>query len=178
MKSTGIIRRIDDLGRVVIPKEIRRNLRIREGDPLEVYIEDDKIIYKKYSPIGEINEIAYSYAEVLESVSCHSVLITDRDCIVAVAGVSKREYIERIISHELEDIMETRRTYQYDKDSLVHPVRELPRVASVVCPIISQGELYGSVVLLADDRYTTPSDVELKLAQYTASLIGSQFSEY
>ena len=177
MKSTGIVRRIDDLGRVVIPKEIRRNLRIREGDPLEVYIEDDKVIYKKYSPIGDMANIAYTYAEALGAISGHSVLITDRDYVVAVSGVSRRDYLERTISSELEDVIEKRYPYQYNQESLVHPVAEFPRAASVVYPILSQGELYGSVVLLADDRYTTPSDVELKLARYTASLIGSQLHE-
>ena len=91
MKATGIVRRIDDLGRVVIPKEIRRTMRIREGDPLEIFTDNDgEVIFKKYSPIGELSEFAGQYAEVLFKVGGHPVVITDRDHVVSVAGLPKK----------------------------------------------------------------------------------------
>ena len=99
MKATGIVRRIDDLGRVVIPKEIRRTLRIREGDPLEIYTDTNgEVIFKKYSPIGELSDFASQYAEVISKISGKPMIISDRDHIIAVAGVSKKEYLERKIT--------------------------------------------------------------------------------
>ena len=178
MKATGIVRRIDDLGRVIIPKEIRRSLRIREGDPLEIYVEDGAIIYKKYHPISSLSSFVGKFAQVLESLSSHSVLITDRDSVVAVSGVSKREYIERTITTELEAIIESRRQYTYNPDNIVCPVfYDNCRQASFVIPIIANGDIYGSVVLLADDRIQTPSEVDVKLAQNTAAMIGSMLEE-
>ena len=103
MKATGIVRRIDDLGRVVIPKEIRRTLRIREGDPLEIYTATDgEVIFKKYSPVGELAEFASQYADVLAKISSMPTIITDRDHVIAAAGVSKREFLERRVTTVLE----------------------------------------------------------------------------
>lgn len=177
MKATGIIRRVDDLGRVVIPKEIRRTLRIREGDPLEIYVENDSVIYRKYFPMDTIVSLAKQYAEVLDRVSAHPVLITNRDYVIAASGVSKREYLEKGITNELEDMIENREPYQYKNESPVHPVNGNTRVASVIYPIISQGEIYGSVILLADDRLKTPNESELKLAQTAAAFLGLQLDE-
>ena len=92
MKATGIVRRIDDLGRVVIPKEIRRTLRIREGDPLEIYTDrDGEVILKKYSPIGEIAAFAKDYTESLFRSMGHIACICDRDMVVAASGVPRKE---------------------------------------------------------------------------------------
>src|SRR5689334_9413629 len=111
MKATGIVRRIDDLGRVVIPKEIRRTLRIREGDPLEIFVDrDGEVILKKYSPIGELGDFAKEYAESLSESTSHITLITDRDNIIAVAGASKKDYLEKQIGSMLENCMENRKT--------------------------------------------------------------------
>ena len=102
MKATGIVRRIDDLGRVVIPKEIRRTMRIREGDPLEIFTDrDGEVIFKKYSPIGELGEFAVQYAETLSKTSGHSVCITDKESVIAVSGASKKEILEKRISSSL-----------------------------------------------------------------------------
>ena len=112
MKATGIVRRIDDLGRVVIPKEIRRTLRIREGDPLEIFTDrEGEVILKKYSPIGELTEFANEYCESLYEATNYTSIISDRDTIIAVAGGSKKEYLQKRISPELEKIMESRKTY-------------------------------------------------------------------
>lgn len=112
MKATGIVRRIDDLGRVVIPKEIRRTMRIREGDPLEIYTDrEGEVIFKKYSPIGELMAFAAQYADTLNKTSGMSVVISDRDVIIACSGVSKKEYTEKKLSSEIEDIIESRALY-------------------------------------------------------------------
>lgn len=177
MKATGIVRRVDDLGRVVIPKEIRRTLRIKDGDALEIYIEDGSIIYRKYYPMDNLTSLAAQYAEVLNNMSAHAVLITDRDHVVTACGVSRREYLERLITFDLEHVLECRRAYKYQADQLLHPVDGLSTVAAYVHPIISRGELYGSVVLLADDKNCVPSEVDMKLAQQVAALLGKQLEE-
>src|SRR5574344_2838525 len=112
MKATGVVRRIDDLGRVVIPKEIRRTLRIKEGDPLEIFTEKEgEIILKKYSPIGELSEFATEYAETLNKTTGHIACITDKDTVIAVSGASKKELLEQNVSPELEKIMEDQEKY-------------------------------------------------------------------
>ena len=114
MKATGIVRRIDDLGRVVIPKEIRRTMRIREGDPLEIYTDrEGEVIFKKYSPIGELAGFASQYAETLQKTCSMAVIICDRDAVIASAGVSRKEYFERKVSSELENIIESRNLYSH-----------------------------------------------------------------
>src|SRR5690606_29266634 len=96
LKATGIVRRIDDLGRVVIPKEIRRTLRIREGDPLEIFVDrDGEVILKKYSPIGELGDFAREFAESLYDALGHIALIADRDVIIAAAGAPRKEFMDK-----------------------------------------------------------------------------------
>ena len=112
MKATGVVRRIDDLGRVVIPKEIRRTLRIKEGDPLEIFTDKEgEVILKKYSPIGELSEFAAEYAETLTKTTGHIAYITDKDTVIAVSGASKKEWLEQGISQELEKILEKQRSF-------------------------------------------------------------------
>ena len=111
MRATGIVRRIDDLGRVVIPKEIRKTLRIREGDPLEIFTaKDGEVILKKYSPIGELNEFSQEYAETLGETLGYGVIITDLDSIISVSKLPKKDYKEKSISKELEQLIENRET--------------------------------------------------------------------
>ena len=101
MKATGIVRRIDDLGRIVIPKEIRRTLRIKEGDPLEIFTDKEgEVILKKYSPIGELSEFATEYAETLNKTTGHIACITDKDTVIAISGASKKEWLEKEVSNE------------------------------------------------------------------------------
>ena len=112
MKATGVVRRIDDLGRVVIPKEIRRTLRIKEGDPLEIFTDKEgEVILKKYSPIGELSEFATEYAETLNKTTGHIACITDKDTVIAISGASKKEWLEKEVSNELERIMEDKEQY-------------------------------------------------------------------
>lgn len=180
MKATGIVRRIDDLGRVVIPKEIRRTMRIREGDPLEIYTSNDgEVIFKKYSPINELSEGAVQAAEVVQKLSGAPVVVFDRDHVVAVAGVQKKEYNERRLSPALEEILESRRPYVYSGDSRnqVLPVEGIGKHALAISPIISAGDISGAVAILAGDSGSKASDQQLMLAQAAAMFLGKQIEE-
>ena len=179
MKATGIVRRIDDLGRVVIPKEIRRTMRIREGDPLEIYTDNDgEVIFKKYSPIGELSPYSAQYADVLCKNAGYPALICDRDHVVAAAGVSKKEYIDRRISAALEELIEARRAYTShgDGDALC-PVDGLDRRAVVMFPVIASGDINGAIVLLENDSGTPPRDTEIRLVEVAAGFMGKQMEE-
>ncbi|MDO4494677.1 MAG: stage V sporulation T C-terminal domain-containing protein [Clostridiaceae bacterium] len=179
MKATGIVRRIDDLGRVVIPKEIRRTMRIREGDPLEIYTDaDGEVIFKKYSPIGELSSITGQYAEVLARGTGLAVIITDRDSVIACAGISRKEVIDRRVSQSLESIMEKRENYVCAVDSeRMKPVEGIEREAAVAFPIIGGGDVSGSIVMLLNDNGSCPTQTETKLAQIAASFLGKQMEE-
>lgn len=180
MKATGIVRRIDDLGRVVIPKEIRRTMRIREGDPLEIFTnKDGEVIFKKYSPIGELSDFAGKYAETLAKTSGVATCITDRDSVIAVSGIPKREVMDKRVSAELEKLMD-------DKDNYVKTRSGASNVwiidgfdkysANVVYPIVSEGDTIGSVVLLGDEE-SPAGEIEAKLAQTAAGFLGRHMEE-
>lgn len=147
MKATGIVRRIDDLGRVVIPKEIRRTMRIREGDPLEIFTDNDgEVVFKKYSPVGEMSPFANQYADVMSRACGLPVVISDRDHVVAVAGLPKKDYYERRVSAQLEELMEQRQTHiaKAGDQKRLQPVESMERYASVAVPIIASGDVTGS----------------------------------
>ena len=178
MKATGIVRRIDDLGRVVIPKEIRRTMRIREGDPLEIFTDrDGEVIFKKYSPIGELTGFAAQYAETLHKTCELSVIICDRDSVVACAGVPKKEYADRTLSQELEAVCEKRSLYaRRNGDGKMLAIND-GGSHYVLCamPIISEGDIVGCVAAMApNDADVYPEAVELKLVQTAAGFLGRQ----
>ena len=174
MKATGIVRRIDDLGRVVIPKEIRRTMRIREGDPLEIFTESDgTVIFKKYSPIGELGEFATQYAETLSKTSGLPLVISDKDAIIAVSGVSKKDLADKKISTDLEKVMSDKTVFMAntsDKSIQVIDGNENYK-AGVVAPIIYDGDTIGSVVFLMSDKGNI-GEVETKLAEAAAGFLG------
>ena len=181
MKATGVVRRIDDLGRVVIPKEIRKTLRIKEGDPLEIFTDrEGQVILKKYSPIGELSEFATGYAETLAKTTGHIACITDKDTIIAVAGGSKKEFLEQDISKELEKLMEDREVYVSKENSdIAMPIiknekEDRSKNAQVVYPIISNGDTIGTVILMSKDKKEKMNDVEKKVAQSAATFLASQ----
>lgn len=173
MKATGIVRRIDDLGRVVIPKEIRRTMRIREGDPLEIYTEKDgEVIFKKYSPIGELGDFACNYAETLAKTSGRAVCITDRDSVIAVSGLPKKELMEKRVSTELEKVMNDKEHINSQSSRSVSVADGNDKYnARVVFPIVSEGDTIGSVLFVMDDD-ENPSEVETKLAETAAGFLG------
>lgn len=178
MKATGIVRRIDDLGRVVIPKEIRRTMRIREGDPLEIYTDNDgEVIFKKYSPIGELSNFAGQYAEVLYKTHGIPVAVCDRDHVVAAAGIPKKEILGRRVASQLEEIIEQRKRYFYAKSDWREkkfPVEGLNRHASVICPIIAQDSVCGCIALMPEETDGIVTGTDIKLAQMVATLLGQQ----
>lgn len=179
MKATGIVRRIDDLGRVVIPKEIRRTMRIREGDPLEIYTDTDgEVIFKKYSPIGELGPYTKQYVDVLGRTTGVPVVICDRDHVIAVSGMPKKDMVGKRISPLLESYMERRSTYVFgqDKDNLIVS-EDSPIPVSVMSPIIGGGDVMGAVVLMGSDKMSAPSQTDIKLTQVAAGFLGKQMEE-
>jgi AbrB family transcriptional regulator (stage V sporulation protein T) len=181
VKATGVVRRIDDLGRVVIPKEIRKTLRIKEGEPLEIFTDrEGQVILKKYSPIGELSEFATGYAETLSKTTGHIACITDKDTIIAVSGGHKKEFLEKNISDELEQLMEGKEIYTSKENSnMSMPIiqddnDERKYNSQVVYPIISNGDTIGTVILMSKDTKTKMNDVEKKVAQSAATFLGSQ----
>lgn len=176
MKATGIVRRIDDLGRIVIPKEIRRSFRIKEGDPLEIYTEaDGEVIFKKYSPIGELSAFAGQYADVLNKNGGCSIAISDNEHIVAASGISKREVMERRVSREVEDIMDRRSVMIATKDvTPINAIEGYNRKASVVYPIIYGGDVSGSIMLIENENGSLPDETQIKLVQVAAAFLGKQ----
>lgn len=181
MKATGVVRRIDDLGRVVIPKEIRKTLRIKEGAPLEIFTgKEGEIILKKYSPIGELSEFATEYAETLAKTTGHIACITDKDTVIAVSGGSKKEYLEQGISPELEQIMDEKENYtSKENNDQAIPITKneensKKKNAQVVYPIIADGDVIGTVILLSKDENTKMNEVEQKVVQSAASFLGTQ----
>ncbi len=180
MKATGIVRRIDDLGRVVIPKEIRRTLRIREGDPLEIFTDrDGEIILKKYSPIGELGAFAKEYAESLAKNAGHITCIVDKDQIIAVSGGVKKEFMEKHISSELEEVINNRNTLIANRnDSNFVPILEDDSESynhELITPIICEGDVLGAIVMLSDSQ--SMGEVEGKLAQTAAGFLGKQMEQ-
>ena len=181
MKAAGVVRRIDDLGRVVIPKEIRKTLRIKEGDPLEIFTDKEgEVILKKYSPIGELSEFATEYAETLAKTTGHIACITDKDTVIAVSGASKKEFLEQGISEELEKLLEDKENYtSKENNDISVPItrndnKDRKFNSQVVYPIISDGDVIGSVILLSKDSGTKMSEVEQKVVQSAASFLGRQ----
>ena len=178
------MRRIDDLGRVVIPKEIRRTMRIREGDPLEIYTDrEGEVIFKKYSPIGELTNFAEQYADTLHKVCMMDVIICDRDVVIACAGVPKREYLDKTLSYELEKLMEGRSIYTHREGSEpMMPLNEaFAHYVSCAMPIISSGDIIGIVASLKSlDGYgknNLSAEVENRLVSTAAGFLGRQLEE-
>lgn len=181
MKATGIVRRIDDLGRVVIPKEIRRTMRIREGDPLEIFTDrDGEVIFKKYSPIGELTSFAAQYCETLYKTCNLSVIVCDRDSVVACAGVPRKEYSDKSLSEELESIIESRSTYyRQSGGNKISAIRDSSNhYVSCATPIISEGDLIGCVASLCENsKDASPDSLECKLIQTAAGFLGRQLED-
>ena len=155
MKATGIVRRIDDLGRIVIPKEIRRSFRIKEGDPLEIFTDaEGEVIFKKYSPIGELSNFASQYAEVLHKSGGLPIAIMDNDHVLAASGISKREILERRVTKNLEELMENRAIHiTNDKIPSVNAIEGYDRKANIVYPIIYGGDVSGAVCMMEDENH-------------------------
>ncbi|WP_408008879.1 stage V sporulation protein T [Pseudalkalibacillus sp. A8] len=178
MKATGIVRRIDDLGRVVIPKEIRRTLRIREGDPLEIFVDrEGEVILKKYSPISELGDFAQEYAESLYENTQHIALISDRDAFIAVAGGGKKDYLNKNIGKVIETSMSDRKSVVSSQATSVEVVDgNSETVSHIIAPIVANGDPIGAVVLLSKTDKQV-GDVEQKVAETAAGFLAKQMEQ-
>ena len=177
MKATGIVRRIDDLGRVVIPKEIRRTMRIREGDPLEIYTDrDGEVIFTKYSPVGELASFAGHICETLSKTTGQTAIVCDRDSIIAASGAGKRDLQEKRISKELERIIESRQIYQHKSGETPVAVADGDEAnfISIAAPIISEGDVSGCIAFVFDGTEAELGETGYKLAQTVAGFLGKQ----
>jgi len=179
MKATGIVRRIDELGRVVIPKELRRTMKIREGDPLEIFTDNiDGLVLKKYSPAKEMAHFAEKLAESISDSSGLSVLISDKETIIAVSGVQKKDYIGSAISAQLEEVMTARKPVFFDAQKAI-PLKTGDTAlysAQAAAPILAEGDIYGCIVILPKQgaAFSCNSETELLLAKTAATLMGTQ----
>lgn len=184
VKATGIVRRIDELGRVVIPKEIRRTLRIREGDPLEIFTDrEGEVILKKYSPIGELNDFSREYAIAMHQTLGHIAAICDKDVIITVAGGGRRELIDKSVHEDIEQAMQSRSKVMRSAAnnetllSIVLHEEENPYVAQVIVPILAEGDAIGAILLLSREQGVVMGPVEMKIAETAANFIGKQMEQ-
>ncbi len=177
MKATGIVRRVDDLGRIVIPKEIRRTLKIREGDPLEIYTEKDGgVIFRKYSPMGDLQDFAAQICDSIGSNTGSIAAVADRDSIIALAGAPKRELMDKPNSPELDKLMEQRKNYRYRQgETRIRAAEGSDKYhLGVAAPILSQGDLMGCVMLLMGENTAPFQESDQKLVQTVAGFLGKQ----
>ncbi|MFC5452647.1 stage V sporulation protein T [Paenibacillus aestuarii] len=180
MKATGIVRRIDDLGRVVIPKEIRRTLRIREGDPLEIFVDrDGEVILKKYSPIGELGDFAKEYAESLFESTGHVAMISDRDTVIAMAGGSKKDYLEKAIGAVVEACMDNRKAVLESGSGQYEIIKDVSETYTsyVAAPIVAGGDPIGSVILVSKDENVKMGQMEMKMVETAAGFLAKQMEQ-
>ena len=178
MKATGIVRRIDDLGRVVIPKEIRRTLHIRVGEPLEIYVSaEGEVIFKKYSPLGELANFAAQYAEVLAKATGRPALITDRDHVLTVSGASRREFVDQRLAPGYGEALESRRLQLSPGPEAGLPFAGAPLPALLMAPILAQGDVIGSVALRGTEAEPRPTETEVRLVSVAAAFLGRQMEE-
>lgn len=173
MKATGMVRRIDDLGRIVIPKEIRRTLRIRENDPLEIFTDrEGEVILKKYSPIGDLREFAQEYADSLNESTGHIAMVADRDEIIAVNGTSKKNTLGKRVTTQLEEIMASRQTYTSSTPNENPPIEGFEFKSQVIAPIVNAGDILGAVILCSAE--SAMGELEKKLCETAANFLAKQ----
>lgn len=181
MKATGIIRKIDELGRLVIPKEIRKLLRIRVGDSLEIFVDnDEKIVLKKHIIMGDILKMSEDYTEILSKITGCSCIITDKEKVIAISGSLKKEYLNTEISQDVLDIMEDRLIWQSKDNNLKKIIKgdaSSKYNAQLISPIISEGDVIGSCILYSKDYECKITEVEYKLIQSVSIFLGKQIEQ-
>lgn len=175
MKATGIIRKIDDLGRIVIPKEIRKTLRIKEGDPMEIYVEKNgEIVLKRYAPLGDLIDEAINIADVLEKNTGFLVYVTDTKRIISVSNKVNKTIVEKSISDEFLEVLEERKVYVNRGDN---PIKILEKdnitnyTSQIISPIICDGDVIGSVVMFSDNKIKRIMDMDIKIIQMASQLL-------
>ncbi len=176
MKTTGVVRRIDDLGRVVIPKEIRKTLRIKDGESLEIFLESDNIVLKKYSPFTNLESFYKNYVDSIYTALNDNIMITSRDKIVAVAGDLKKQYLNKNISSSIDKIIQSRLTVSQREFKELNLINEQVEYCSyVISPIIVGGDAIGAVIILLRDRKI--EEFEEKTASIAAKFLGKYIEE-
>ena len=169
LKSTGVVRRIDDLGRIVIPKEIRRNLRIREGDSLEIYSQGSEgITLKKYSQVENIEGFINQYVDAVFSTNKLEIIVTDTEKVIAAAGSFRKDIIGKRIDIRLDERMHRLTTQIFDKDNHLEITDNLiVKTNAILRPIAIYGDVVGSVIIV-NDKIT---EIEKSLVETSASFI-------
>ncbi len=180
MKATGIVRRIDELGRVVIPKEIRSTLRLKSGDPLEIFTERDELMLKKYSPIASLERFSEGTAKSLNDLSGYLAIVCDTDEVLHAFGSGKREVAGKAISARLDKIMQERKSYiaNLSEGGDIVPICEgedSAVTAQIIVPIVSGGDCLGAVALLTSEQGAKIEAGACKLAQLSATILAAQF---
>ena len=177
MKATGIVRRIDDLGRIVIPKEIRKTMHIREGAQLEIFTDSEGgVIFKKYSPMGEMNESVSDFAEAVAKITGNTVAVVDKDSVIAAAGGAKRDLIHKRLSEEAELLIESRKPYIYKIGEDRKPLcRDLEKAyAGIVNPILLEGDAIGAMVMLIPEMGNAPGEADTKVLAAATQILSKQ----
>lgn len=182
MKATGIVRRIDDLGRIVIPKEIRRTMRIREGDPMEIFTSrEGEILLKKYSPVGELGEFAVSVAESIAQTLGELVCVTDRDYVIAAAGAGKKEFEGKLLDAQMQSAIDqrTNKVISGDKNAFVKVTQEDEKAyeRQAIATILSNGDSIGSVVIISKEKNNNQEDALLQIVKTVASFLGKHMEQ-
>ncbi|MBO5247902.1 MAG: AbrB/MazE/SpoVT family DNA-binding domain-containing protein [Clostridia bacterium] len=177
MKATGKVRRIDDLGRIVIPKEIRKTMHIREGAQLEIFTDSEGgVIFKKYSPIGELDDSVSDYAETVAKITGNTVAVVDKDSVIAAAGSGRKEILHKRISAETEELIEQRKQYVYkigdERKSLCKDVEKI--YAAIVNPILLEGDAVGAIVMLIPDMGNAPGEADVKVLAAASQILSKQ----
>lgn len=176
MKATGIVRRIDDLGRIVIPKEIRKNLRMNIGDPVEIFTDNEGgVVLKKYSYLNELSSFASNYADAIYQTIGYPVIVTDRDNVVAVCGIAKKDLIDQKISSDLDKILYDKKTHHSSEGtSMIRPIDRSDKQAVCCAPVISNGDVYGCVIVLKGDKNSNIDKTDVKLVEMAAAFLSKQ----
>lgn len=177
MKATGIVRRIDDLGRVVIPKEIRRTLHLREGEPMEIFTgKDGEVVLKKYSPMGELSDHAAKVAEAIAQHTGCLVCVTDCDQVIAACGTGSKEFVGQPISARLEQLIRDREMQQYRTGIELLQNRETKQDSApqIICPILQSGDVHGAVVLCGRTDKPLPGKTEMQILSVAAGFLARQ----
>lgn len=182
MKATGIVRRIDDLGRIVIPKEIRRTMRIREGDPMEIFTSrEGEILLKKYSPVGELGEVAALIAESGAQTLGELVCVTDRDYVIAASGSRKKEYEGKLLDKQLQEAIDDRcmQVMKGDKSGFVKITQDdaMEYETQAVATILTHGDSIGAVVILGKSCEEGQQELLLQMAKTFAGFLGKQMEQ-
>lgn len=180
MKATGIVRRIDELGRVVIPKEIRRTLRIKDGDPLEIFTDRDELMLKKYSPIATLEKFSEGTTKSLSDLSGYLAVICDTDEILYASGDGRKEFAKKHVSEQMEKIMQGRRSYiaNLAEGGDIVPLAEdsgFKATAQIIVPIVSGGDCLGAVSLLSGKEGAKIENGAVSLCRLTADILANQF---